>query len=138
MEAKTGFEADLRKIPLRQEVIEVCELVDVNPYRLHAKGCILFTARNGEAAKKALEDEGIPCTVIGWMDIPWYHALALGAVMDVFGVYGDLFESQWKRHYNVKDSGNSIPGHGGFLDRFDSALFAIPAGVIYLSLFGLL
>ena len=77
-------------------------------------------------------------SVIGWMDIPWYHALALGAVMDVFGVYGDLFESQWKRHYNVKDSGNSIPGHGGFLDRFDSALFAIPAGVIYLSLFGLL
>ena len=68
VEAKTGFEADLRKIPLRQEVIEVCELVDVNPYRLHAKGCILFTARNGDAAKKALEDEGIPCTVIGWMD----------------------------------------------------------------------
>ena len=68
VEAKTGFEADLRKIPLRQEVIEVCELVDANPYRLHAKGCILFTARNGEAAKKALEDEGIPCTVIGWMD----------------------------------------------------------------------
>ena len=68
VEAKTGFEADLRKIPLRQEVIEVCELADVNPYRLHAKGCILFTARNGETAKKALEEEEIPCTVIGWMD----------------------------------------------------------------------
>ena len=68
VEAKTGFEADLRKIPLRQEVIEVCELADVNPDRLHAKGCILLTARNGETAKKALEEEEIPCTVIGWMD----------------------------------------------------------------------
>lgn len=77
-------------------------------------------------------------SVLDWIDIPWYHALALGAVMDVFGVYGDLFESQWKRHFEVKDSGNIIPGHGGFLDRFDSALFAIPAGVIYLSVFGLL
>lgn len=72
---------------------------------------------------------------IGWINAPWYHCVALGAIMDVFGVYGDLFESQWKRHYNVKDSGNTIPGHGGFLDRFDSALFAIPAGVIYLSCF---
>ncbi len=73
-----------------------------------------------------------------WLDINWYQALGLGLVMDVFGVYGDLFESQWKRHYNVKDSGTAIPGHGGFLDRFDSALFAIPAGVIYLSSLGLL
>lgn len=76
-------------------------------------------------------------SVAGWLEIPWYHALALGAIMDVFGVYGDLFESQWKRHYEVKDSGNIIPGHGGFLDRFDSALFAIPAAVIYLSCFNL-
>lgn len=73
-----------------------------------------------------------------WLDMNWYQALGLGLVMDVFGVYGDLFESQWKRHYNVKDSGTAIPGHGGFLDRFDSALFAIPAGVIYLSSLGLL
>ncbi len=48
------------------------------------------------------------------------------------GVYGDLIESQWKRHYEVKDSGNIIPGHGGLLDRFDSALVAIPVGIIYL------
>jgi phosphatidate cytidylyltransferase len=72
---------------------------------------------------------------IGWINAPWYHCLALGAIMDVFGVYGDLFESQWKRHYAIKDSGNILPGHGGFLDRFDSALFAIPMGVIYLSCF---
>lgn len=67
----------------------------------------------------------------------WYHALCLGAVMNIMGVYGDLFESQWKRHYDVKDSGNIIPGHGGLLDRLDSTLFAVPAGFIYLALFHL-
>jgi phosphatidate cytidylyltransferase len=58
--------------------------------------------------------------------------------MDVAGVYGDLFESLWKRIYEVKDSGKIIPGHGGFLDRFDSAIFAIPVGAIYLMLTGLI
>ena len=56
----------------------------------------------------------------------------MGALLCVADVYGDLIESQWKRHYNVKDSGNIIPGHGGLLDRFDSALIAIPIGIIYL------
>lgn len=60
------------------------------------------------------------------------HCIAMAVLLDVTGVYGDLIESQWKRHYNVKDSGNLIPGHGGVLDRFDSALIAIPIGVIYL------
>jgi phosphatidate cytidylyltransferase len=58
--------------------------------------------------------------------------IAMAALLHVTGVYGDLIESQWKRHYNVKDSGNIIPGHGGLLDRFDSALIAIPMGIIYL------
>ena len=60
------------------------------------------------------------------------HCIFMGALLCVAGVYGDLIESQWKRHYNVKDSGNIIPGHGGLLDRFDSALIAIPIGIIYL------
>ena len=50
------------------------------------------------------------------------HGIALAILLDVLGVYGDLIESQWKRHYEIKDSGNAIPGHGGLLDRFDSAL----------------
>lgn len=58
--------------------------------------------------------------------------VAMAVLLHVTGVYGDLIESQWKRHYDVKDSGNIIPGHGGLLDRFDSALIAIPIGVIYL------
>lgn len=60
------------------------------------------------------------------------HCIAIAVLLDIAGVYGDLIESQWKRHYNVKDSGNLIPGHGGLLDRFDSALIAIPIGIIYL------
>lgn len=60
------------------------------------------------------------------------HCIVMAVLLDVAGVYGDLIESQWKRHYNVKDSGNIIPGHGGLLDRFDSALIAIPIGIIYL------
>lgn len=60
------------------------------------------------------------------------HCIFMGVLLCVSGVYGDLIESQWKRHYDVKDSGNIIPGHGGLLDRFDSALIAIPIGIIYL------
>ena len=62
------------------------------------------------------------------------HCIAIAILIDVAGVYGDLIESQWKRHYNVKDSGTIIPGHGGLLDRFDSALIAIPVAIIYLIL----
>ena len=60
------------------------------------------------------------------------HCVAIAILIDIAGVYGDLIESQWKRHYNVKDSGSLIPGHGGLLDRFDSALIAIPVAIIYL------
>lgn len=60
------------------------------------------------------------------------HCIVMSVLLNVTGVYGDLIESQWKRHYAVKDSGNIIPGHGGLLDRFDSALIAIPIGIIYL------
>ena len=60
------------------------------------------------------------------------HCIVMAILLCITGVYGDLIESQWKRHYDVKDSGNIIPGHGGLLDRFDSALIAIPIGIIYL------
>ena len=60
------------------------------------------------------------------------HCILIAILLCIAGVYGDLIESQWKRHYGVKDSGNIIPGHGGLLDRFDSALIAIPIGIIYL------
>ena len=74
----------------------------------------------------------------GMLSLPMFHSVILAIVMDVAGVYGDLFESQWKRIYDIKDSGSIIPGHGGLLDRFDSTLLAMPVGALYLSLFDLL
>lgn len=61
----------------------------------------------------------------------WQWA-GLALVVVVFGTWGDLTESLMKRQLGIKDSGNILPGHGGMLDRFDSALMAIPAAVIYL------
>ena len=69
---------------------------------------------------------------MGWFTFDLVHCICMALLLSVTGVYGDLIESQWKRHYEVKDSGNIIPGHGGLLDRFDSALIAIPIGIIYL------
>lgn len=65
--------------------------------------------------------------------------LGLALVVVIFGTWGDLTESLMKRQLGIKDSGNILPGHGGMLDRFDSALMAIPASVVYLyvcALFG--
>jgi len=54
----------------------------------------------------------------------------------IFGTCGDFFESKLKRETGVKDSGTILPGHGGFLDRVDSLLFAIPVIFVWLNLFG--
>ena len=61
-----------------------------------------------------------------------YHWFVIPAIAAVAGTGGDLFESKLKRRANVKDSGHIMPGHGGFLDRFDSLLFAIPFVWLYV------
>lgn len=58
--------------------------------------------------------------------------IGLAITVVVFGTWGDLVESLMKRTIGIKDSGNTLPGHGGLLDRFDSTLMAIPAAVLYL------
>lgn len=60
-----GFAIELRKIPVLQETIEVCEVFDGNPYRLQSEGCFLVTAANGGALVQALQTQGISASVIG-------------------------------------------------------------------------
>ncbi len=57
------------------------------------------------------------------------------AICGIFGTFGDLLESKLKRMADVKDSGSFMPGHGGFLDRFDSLLVAAPFVWLYIKLF---
>ena len=66
--------------------------------------------------------------------VAWYHWLALGIICSVIDTLGDLVESMLKRSVGVKDSGNIMPGHGGFLDRFDSLLIIMPFVFAYITL----
>jgi phosphatidate cytidylyltransferase len=59
--------------------------------------------------------------------------IMVALIVAIFGTIGDFFESFIKRKAGVKDSGNLLPGHGGFLDRFDALLFAVPFVTAYLS-----
>lgn len=88
----------------------------------------LFTAMLAGAVMK----------LVGLFDFEWWVAMVLTALLFVFCVYGDLIESKMKRHFEVKDSGNILPGHGGMLDRFDGALIAFPVGTVFLIVFNLL
>lgn len=74
--------------------------------------------------------------LIGYfLHLQWYQSLIAGTLITVFAQIGDLAESLIKRDAGVKDSGNSLPGHGGFLDRADSYLFSTPVAYFYFKYF---
>jgi phosphatidate cytidylyltransferase len=77
---------------------------------------------------------GIAAVIIHYTFFPRFplvHAVIAAVVLSLAGVIGDLAESMWKRSAAVKDSGTLIPGHGGFLDRFDSVFFTTPILYVY-------
>jgi phosphatidate cytidylyltransferase len=67
-------------------------------------------------------------------DLEAWRWVGISLIIVIVGTYGDLVESLFKRSINIKDSGNTIPGHGGFLDRFDGLLLAAPFIVAFLKL----
>lgn len=81
---------------------------------------------------------GLGLYFAGWLEMSLVHSLVLSIILCAGGICGDLFESLFKRFFHVKDSGNAIPGHGGFLDRFDSSLVAMPLAATYLAIFNLI
>ncbi|HUR12139.1 MAG TPA: phosphatidate cytidylyltransferase, partial [Flavitalea sp.] len=64
----------------------------------------------------------------------WKEIGCITLIAAIFGTAGDLLESKLKRLANVKDSGKILPGHGGFLDRFDSLLLATPVTWLYIQI----
>jgi phosphatidate cytidylyltransferase len=73
----------------------------------------------------------------GWLGVVdtagW---IIISLIISIAGTIGDLIESMLKRSMDVKDSGSVLPGHGGFLDRFDSAIISFPLVYLFITLFG--
>jgi phosphatidate cytidylyltransferase len=83
----------------------------------------------------AISTIGIAYLISQYFDVmPTIHLMVVAAIIVVFGTYGDLVESLYKRSLCIKDSGKMLPGHGGILDRFDSTLMAAPFVFVYLQL----
>lgn len=82
----------------------------------------------GGIAANIVVATGYKLIFLPWVSMPaiWLFAVVVGAV----GQAGDLFESEFKRVAGIKDSGKLLPGHGGFLDRIDALLFALPTAYL--------
>lgn len=113
-------------------------------------GAYFFGTRFGKhklspviSPKKSVEGAvygGLSAIVVGLIigkliGISLYHSFVLALIVTVMAQLGDLSESLIKRDAGVKDSGSSLPGHGGFLDRADSYLFSVPVAYYYIKYF---
>ena len=67
--------------------------------------------------------------------LPLRHWISIAVICAIFAPIGDLLESKLKRMADLKDSGSFMPGHGGFLDRFDSLLLSLPFVWLYAEFF---
>ncbi len=74
-ESRMGFETDIRLVPIKQETIEICELLEVNPYHLYCGGCLIMIIRDGDILVSELEKEGIHAVVIGHTNDKKSHIL---------------------------------------------------------------
>ena len=78
----------------------------------------------------------IAYAIASFVDIlPLWKWMTIGFLTVTAGTYGDLVESLFKRSINIKDSSEALPGHGGFLDRFDALLLSLPFIAAFLKLF---
>lgn len=113
-------------------------------------GCYYFGKKFGKhklsptiSPQKTIEGSigGAICAILGgivighFIHLGIYHSIILGFLCTLFAQLGDLSESLIKRDAGVKDSGNTLPGHGGFLDRTDSYVLTIPVMYYYLNYF---
>ena len=84
----------------------------------------------------ALLTLAIAFVIASYVDIvPLWKWITIGIITVIAGTYGDLVESLFKRSINIKDSSEALPGHGGFLDRFDALLLSLPFIAAFLKLF---
>jgi phosphatidate cytidylyltransferase len=93
---------------------------------------------------------GLFCVFLAYLNVNYLHTISwfqtfsilkhivwyiIAVTVFVFATMGDLVESLLKRSLDIKDSGNILPGHGGFLDRFDAFLFVMPFVVAIIKIF---